>query len=108
MTDNALLPRHVAVIMDGNGRWAQKNKVSRLAGHNAGRAARGETLITLPESTAIGSLLTYEKPDGGMITFAGDEFFAHMKETGLYTTDIEKIADRIETAGLTGIYNAFN
>ena len=36
-----------------------------LAGHNAGRAARGETLITLPESTAIGSLLTYEKTRRG-------------------------------------------
>lgn len=39
MTDKERLPRHVAVIMDGNGRWAQKNKVSRLAGHNAGMLA---------------------------------------------------------------------
>ena len=44
MTDNALLPRHVAVIMDGNGRWAQKNKVSRLAGHNAGMLAMKEII----------------------------------------------------------------
>lgn len=79
-----------------------------LAGHNAGRQLLGEKLLNLPESTAIGALLTYQKPDGGMITFAGDEFFAHMKETGLYTTDKDKIADRIEAAGLTGIYNSFN
>ena len=39
MIDKELLPKHVAVIMDGNGRWAQKNKVSRLAGHNAGMLA---------------------------------------------------------------------
>lgn len=46
MTDkNAeLMPRHVAVIMDGNGRWAQKNKVSRLAGHNAGMLAMKEII----------------------------------------------------------------
>ena len=30
------LPRHVAVIMDGNGRWAQKKKLPRIAGHKEG------------------------------------------------------------------------
>ena len=30
------LPRHVAVIMDGNGRWAQKRGLPRTAGHKAG------------------------------------------------------------------------
>lgn len=35
------LPRHVAVIMDGNGRWARKRKLPRIAGHRAGiRAVR--------------------------------------------------------------------
>ena len=33
------LPRHVAVIMDGNGRWAKKRSLPRLAGHKAGREA---------------------------------------------------------------------
>jgi undecaprenyl diphosphate synthase len=31
------LPRHVAIIMDGNGRWAKKRRLPRLAGHRAGR-----------------------------------------------------------------------
>lgn len=30
------LPRHVAIIMDGNGRWAQKKRQPRLFGHRAG------------------------------------------------------------------------
>ena len=30
------LPRHVAIIMDGNGRWAQSRGLSRVAGHRAG------------------------------------------------------------------------
>ena len=30
------LPQHVAVIMDGNGRWAQKRHLPRVAGHRAG------------------------------------------------------------------------
>jgi undecaprenyl diphosphate synthase len=31
------LPEHVAIIMDGNGRWAKKRNLPRLAGHRAGR-----------------------------------------------------------------------
>lgn len=34
--DTARLPRHVAVIMDGNGRWAKKRFMPRTFGHNAG------------------------------------------------------------------------
>ena len=30
------IPNHVAIIMDGNGRWAEKRKLPRLAGHKAG------------------------------------------------------------------------
>ena len=34
--NNALLPQHVAVVMDGNGRWAKKRLLPRTAGHKAG------------------------------------------------------------------------
>ena len=34
--DLSRLPRHVAVIMDGNGRWAKKRGLPRTAGHAAG------------------------------------------------------------------------
>ncbi|MEJ2694446.1 MAG: undecaprenyl diphosphate synthase family protein, partial [Candidatus Thiodiazotropha sp.] len=30
------LPRHIAVIMDGNGRWAQRRGLPRYAGHPVG------------------------------------------------------------------------
>jgi undecaprenyl diphosphate synthase len=33
---SAVLPRHVAIIMDGNGRWAKKRHLPRLAGHKMG------------------------------------------------------------------------
>ena len=32
----ALVPRHVAIIMDGNGRWAQSRGLPRLEGHRMG------------------------------------------------------------------------
>lgn len=34
--DFARLPRHIAVIMDGNGRWARKRRLPRIEGHRAG------------------------------------------------------------------------
>ena len=34
--DQKSLPRHVAIIMDGNGRWAERRGLSRIEGHRAG------------------------------------------------------------------------
>lgn len=35
----ALVPKHVAIVMDGNGRWAQSRGLPRTEGHRAGEAA---------------------------------------------------------------------
>ena len=40
----AAIPRHVAIIMDGNGRWAEKRRLPRVAGHKAGAEALRRTL----------------------------------------------------------------
>ena len=42
--DLARLPRHIAVIMDGNGRWARRRRLPRIAGHRAGAKAVRETV----------------------------------------------------------------
>lgn len=44
MVDMSRVPKHVAIIMDGNGRWATKHHVPRVAGHNAGMKAMKEIL----------------------------------------------------------------
>ena len=44
--DLARLPRHVAVIMDGNGRWAKKRHLPRIAGHRAGTQTARSTIET--------------------------------------------------------------
>ena len=36
LIDRDRVPRHIAVIMDGNGRWARQRKLPRVAGHRAG------------------------------------------------------------------------
>ena len=38
------IPKHIAIIMDGNGRWAKSRHLPRLAGHNAGAKAVERTL----------------------------------------------------------------
>ncbi|MSO19224.1 MAG: isoprenyl transferase [Acidobacteria bacterium] len=40
------LPRHIAVIMDGNGRWARRRRLPRIAGHRAGASAVHEIVET--------------------------------------------------------------
>jgi undecaprenyl diphosphate synthase len=37
--DFVRLPRHIAIIMDGNGRWASRRRLPRIAGHRAGSQA---------------------------------------------------------------------
>lgn len=40
------LPEHIAIIMDGNGRWARRRHMPRIAGHRAGVAAVRSTVET--------------------------------------------------------------
>jgi undecaprenyl diphosphate synthase len=47
--DKDSLPRHIAVIMDGNGRWAKKHALGRIAGHRKGAEAVRATVRTCRE-----------------------------------------------------------
>jgi undecaprenyl diphosphate synthase len=42
--DPARIPRHVAAVMDGNGRWAQRQGLKRTEGHTAGEEALFDTV----------------------------------------------------------------
>jgi len=56
--DPAKLPAHVAIIMDGNGRWAKKRLLNRIKGHEKGsRAVR--TIVTAARQLDIGMLTLY-------------------------------------------------
>lgn len=56
--DPGRVPRHVAIIMDGNGRWATRHGLPRLAGHRAGAKALRETILAATE-LGIGYLTVY-------------------------------------------------
>ena len=57
MSETTAIPRHIAIVMDGNGRWAKKRFLPRLAGHKKGvdalrncvshSIARGVEVLTL-------------------------------------------------------------
>ena len=52
------LPKHVAIIMDGNGRWAQQHKLKVALGHRAGTETLRE-IIRNSSDLGIGSLTLY-------------------------------------------------
>ncbi|MYF36316.1 MAG: isoprenyl transferase [Synechococcus sp. SB0678_bin_12] len=56
--DSARLPRHLAVIMDGNGRWAQQRHLPRVRGHQQGVQAL-KRLLQLCGHWGIPALTTY-------------------------------------------------
>ena len=56
--DPKKLPRHVAIIMDGNGRWAQKRGLPRTAGHAVG-AETFRTIATYCKELGIDFLTVY-------------------------------------------------
>ena len=55
---NSLVPQHIAVVMDGNGRWAQKRFLPRVAGHKQGVEAV-RTLIRCVNDHGVGSLTVF-------------------------------------------------
>ena len=46
MINQSVIPRHIAIVMDGNGRWAQQRRRPRLFGHHRGAEAVRSTVKT--------------------------------------------------------------
>ena len=56
------LPRHIAIIMDGNGRWAKKNRLPRVEGHRRG-VKTVDRIVTLCRNLHIEALTLYAFSD---------------------------------------------
>ncbi len=56
------MPRHVAIIMDGNGRWAQNNSLPRIEGHWAGVKVV-DRIVTLSRKLKLEALTLYSFSD---------------------------------------------
>jgi undecaprenyl diphosphate synthase len=53
MPNETALPAHVAIIMDGNGRWAKQRGLPRSQGHKQGAKAF-RTSVSMPRISAFG------------------------------------------------------
>ena len=50
--DKTRIPNHIAIIMDGNGRWAKRQNLPRVAGHQRGmEVVKDLSLIHISEPT---------------------------------------------------------
>src|SRR5580658_6387788 len=58
MTEKPRTPRHVAIVMDGNGRWAQRRGHARIFGHIRG-AARVKEIVREADRLGIRALTLY-------------------------------------------------
>lgn len=83
-----------------------------LAGYNAARMADGKPLLELPRELAVGDIISFanemlaaEEGYRKRLTFAGGTYFQRMKELGLYSTDSEKIRERVREQGLENIFS---
>jgi undecaprenyl diphosphate synthase len=88
--DATRLPRHVAVIMDGNGRWARKRGLPRVMGHRSGVEALKRTL-RLCSDWGIGALTVY--------AFSTENWTRPGEEVTFLMTLFERVLER-ELEGL--------
>lgn len=100
------VPRHVAIIMDGNGRWAEARGLPRVAGHRAGAEAVRRTLEAAVESgVEVLTLYAFSSENWRR----SDEEIADLK--GLMRYYLERELDRLTREGvrlrLIGDYRAF-
>ncbi len=89
------VPRHVAIIMDGNGRWAARRGLPRAAGHRAGVKAVRETLAAAIE-LGIEYLTVYSFSSENWRRSA-DEVSTLM---GLFVEVLERELDSLQRLGI--------
>lgn len=89
------LPRHIAVIMDGNGRWAKKRSLPRIQGHRAGMESL-RAVITTCARAGIEYLTLY--------AFSTENWFRPEEEVRalilLLKTFVEKELNNLHNAGI--------
>ena len=113
MNSGPAVPRHVAVVMDGNGRWAKKRHLPRFFGHKAGVDA----LVKLIDACADRGIeyLTvfafssenWKRPDDevsglmGLVLVAVTKYLAKLAKDGvkiIIVGDREAVSDRLRAA----------
>ena len=101
------MPKHVAIIMDGNGRWAKSRRLPRSAGHRAG-TDRLRGIIRLSSDLGIESLTLY--------AFSTENWKRPSDEVGTlmallieyFTNEIDELHENNVRIRIIGAYEAFS
>ncbi len=106
LADGGAVPRHVAIIMDGNGRWAKQRGLPRAAGHKAGAEAVRRSLQAAKDAgVEVLTLYAFSSENWRR----SDEEISDLK--GLMRFYVEKELNRLIDEGvklrLIGDYRAF-
>ncbi len=89
------LPAHVAIIMDGNGRWAQQRRRPRMIGHRAGARAVNRTIdFCLERGIAALTLFAFSSENWGR---PQEEVDALMK---LFLGALDREVDELDRRGV--------
>ena len=93
--------QHVAIIMDGNGRWAKERRLPRLAGHNAGAKAVERTLKAAQKAgVKILTLYAFSTENWARPADEIDGLFKLLEQTlSRYTKEAEKYGIRLLVSG---------
>lgn len=66
LSSTTALPRHVAIVMDGNGRWATRRRLPRLAGHRQGvEALKGAVRWALQRHVPVLTVFAFSSENWG-------------------------------------------
>ena len=79
--DNLRVPKHIAIIMDGNGRWAMKKGFPRSFGHNKGVSVLKE-IIKVSKNLGCKTLTAYAFSTEGLVGFT----IGRRNQKSFYTT----------------------
>ncbi|MEB1796864.1 polyprenyl diphosphate synthase [Xanthomonas campestris pv. campestris] len=91
----AAVPRHIAIIMDGNGRWAQRRQRPRVIGHRAGARAVNRTIdFCLDKGVSALTLFAFSSENWGR---PQDEVDALMK---LFLHALDRGVEELQRRGV--------
>lgn len=92
---NVNVPRHIAIIMDGNGRWARKRLMPRFAGHKAGLESVRKT---------VKSCLQHEVEVLTLFAFSSENWRRPQEEVGLlmnlFMTALDREVKKLHEVGV--------
>lgn len=92
---NEILPQHIAIIMDGNGRWAQRRGLLRIEGHRAG-ASTVKNVVSL--------CLRYQIPILSLFAFSSENWLRPEEEISfLMRLFIEALGKEVQELHENGV-----